>query len=59
MAGSKCVQGAYLIVTSQTRSIRYIVSIDLVGDGFPVPARRAGSQCVQSALRVVTTFAAR
>ena len=31
----------------------------LVGDGSPVPAGMAGTNSVQSAMRVVTTFAAR
>ena len=34
-------------------------SIITVGDGSPVPARRAGFQCVQGTMRIVTTFAAR
>ena len=59
MAGTKSVQGAYLVVPSLTRSIRSIVPIDLVGDGSPVPAGMAGFIFVQGALRVVTTFAAR
>jgi hypothetical protein len=59
MAGFIFVQGAQRIVTSLTRSIRYIVPIDLVGDGSPVPAGMAGTKSVQGALRVVTTFAAR
>ena len=53
MAGYKFVLGALRVVTSLTRSIRYIVPIDLVGDGSPVPAGMAGFIFVQSALRAV------
>ena len=59
MAGYIFVQGALRIVTSLTRSIRYIVPIDLVGDGSPVPAGMAGTKTMQGAVLVVTTFAAR
>ena len=37
MAGSKCVQGADVIVFALTRSIRYIVPIEENGTGDPSP----------------------
>ena len=54
MAGGKCVLGAMRVVTSLTRSVRYIDEIrTLVGAGM------AGSKSVLGAVRVVTAFAAR
>ena len=35
MAGGKCVHGAYLVVTSLTRSVRYVCAVKR--DGRPVP----------------------
>ena len=59
MAPPKFVLGAVVNVFALPRSVRHIVSIDLVGDGSPVPAGMAGYIFVQGTLRVVTAFAAR
>ena len=55
MAGGKCVHGAKVVVTSLTRSVRYIFLEEGTGDPSPT-ARSAGGQCVQGAVVIVTSL---
>ena len=49
--------GAYLVVISLTRSVRYIVPIEENGTGNPSPtAGMAGGKCVHGAYLVVTSL---
>ena len=55
--GDQFVLGAYLVVTSLTRSVRYIVQIEENGTGNPSPtAGMAGGKCVHGAYLVVTSL---
>ena len=45
-AGGQFVQGAGVIVTSLTRSVRYMVRIDATGTGSPSPTVRVGGAVV-------------
>ena len=56
-ADRQFVQGAEVVVTALTRSIRYVVLIGGKGTGNPSPtARRAGGQFVLGAYLVVTSL---